>query len=113
MHTEPVLQLTSKVKKYGNDMGPLPPNIAGHIALHGCRLLHGQEDPMENNQAIQRAYLNVNLAIRTMIMNTTLRAAVHLRKDHDTKCCKELSLENDGTAFRLSLINVSNKLIAQ
>ena len=44
LHTEPVLQLTSKVKKYGNDMGPLPPNIAGHIALHGCRLLHGQED---------------------------------------------------------------------
>ena len=23
---------------------PLPPNIAGHIALHGSRLLHGQED---------------------------------------------------------------------
>ena len=43
-------------------MGPLPPNIAGHIALYGNRLLHGQEnlwkqpgDPMED--------LNVNLAV--------------------------------------------------
>ena len=25
-------------------MGPLPSNIAGHIALHGSCLLHGQED---------------------------------------------------------------------
>ena len=25
-------------------MGPLSPHIAGHIALHGSRLLHGQED---------------------------------------------------------------------
>ena len=29
-------------------------------------------------------YLNVNLAIWGMFMNTTLRAAVHLGKDHDT-----------------------------
>ena len=33
-----------KSKEYGSDMGPPPSNIAGHIALHGSRLLHGQED---------------------------------------------------------------------
>ena len=31
-------------KEYGSGMGPLFANIAGHIALHGSRLLHGQED---------------------------------------------------------------------
>ena len=42
-------------------MGPPSPHIAGHIVLHGSRLLHGHEnlwkttcDPMED--------LNVNLA---------------------------------------------------
>ena len=34
------------------------------------------DDPMED--------LNVNLAIWGMFMNTTLQAAVHLGKDHDT-----------------------------
>ena len=33
-----------KSKGYRSDMGPLSPHIAGHIALHGYRLLHGQED---------------------------------------------------------------------
>ena len=31
-------------KEHGSDMGPLPPNIAGHIALQGSSLLHGQPD---------------------------------------------------------------------
>ena len=31
-------------KNTGSDMGPLPSNIAGHIAPHGSRLLHGQEN---------------------------------------------------------------------
>ena len=30
-------------------MGPLPPNIDGHIALFGSRLLHGQEDLWKTN----------------------------------------------------------------
>ena len=33
-------------------MEPPPPNIARHIALHGSRLVHGQEDLWKNNQAI-------------------------------------------------------------
>ena len=55
-------------------MGPLFPHIAGHIALHGSRLLQ-PGDPVED--------LNVNLAIWGMFMNTTLQAAVHLGNDHD------------------------------
>ena len=31
-------------KEHGSDMGPLLPNIAGHIELHGSSLLHGQAD---------------------------------------------------------------------
>ena len=50
-------------------------------------------DPMED--------LNVNLAVWRMVMNTTLRAAVHLGKDYDMnlRFCKELSMENNGTGF--------------
>ena len=44
LHTEPVLQLTRKVKRIRKRQGSLPPHIFGHIALHGSRLLHGQED---------------------------------------------------------------------
>ena len=45
--------------------------------------------------------LNVNLAIWEMFMNTTLRAALHLGKDYDTNLrCKELSMENNRTAFQ-------------
>ena len=41
------------------------------------REIHGRQpgDPMQD--------LDVNLAISEMLMNTTLRAAVHLGKDHD------------------------------
>ena len=64
-------------------MGPLPPNIARHIALYGSRLLHGQENLWKTTwQSYGR--LNVNLAIWNIFMNTTLRAAVHLGKDYDT-----------------------------
>ena len=31
-------------------MGPLSPHIAGHIALYGSRLLHGQEDLWQGNR---------------------------------------------------------------
>ena len=45
LHTEPVLQLSRKVKReYGSDVEPLSPHIAGHIALYGSRVLHGQVD---------------------------------------------------------------------
>ena len=44
LHTEPVLQLTRKVKRTRKRQRTLPPRIAGHIARHGSRLLHGQED---------------------------------------------------------------------
>ena len=70
-------------KEYGSDVGPLPSNIAGHIALHGSRLLHGQEDPWKL-PGDPMEDLNVNLASWGMFMNTTLRAAVHLGNDHDT-----------------------------
>ena len=42
-YQEPVLQLTKKVKRI-RKRRPLSPHIAGHIALNGSRLLHGQED---------------------------------------------------------------------
>ena len=53
----------------------LSPHIAGHIALHGSRLFHGQ-----GNLWKQPGDCDVNLAIWRMFMNTTLRAAVHLGK---------------------------------
>ena len=37
-------------KEYGSDMGPLPSNIAGHIALHESRLVHDQEDPWKTTR---------------------------------------------------------------
>ena len=64
-------------------MGPLSPCIAGHAALHGSRLLHGQEDLWKTTRRSQED-LNVNLAVWRMLMNTTLQAAVHLRKDYDS-----------------------------
>ena len=64
------------------------------------RKIYGKQpgDPMED--------LNVNLAIRRMFMNTTLRAAVHLGKDYDMilRFVKELSLENNGTEKSWSLV---------
>ena len=64
-------------------MGPLSPHIAGHIALHGSRLIHGQEDQWKTTR---RSYGRFDCAFGSlgMFMNTTLRAAVHLGNDHDT-----------------------------
>ena len=68
------------------------------------RKIYGKQpgDPMED--------LNVNLAIWWMFMNTTLRAPVHLGKRlwHEFEICKELSLENSGTA----LFKETEKLIS-
>ena len=61
----------------GSDMGPLSPRIDGHIALHGGRLLHGQEI-YGKQPGVLMDDLNVNLAIWRRSMNTTLQAAVHL-----------------------------------
>ena len=45
LYTEPLLLLKpGKSKEHGSDEGPPPSNIAGHIAPHGSRLLHGQDD---------------------------------------------------------------------
>ena len=60
------------------------------------RKIYGRQpvDPMKD--------LNVNLAIWRMFKNTTFRAAVDLGKDDDMnlRISKELSLENNGTAFQ-------------
>ena len=52
LYTEPVLQLTRKVKRIQKRLGPLPPHVAEDIPLYGSRLLHGQENLWENNLAI-------------------------------------------------------------
>ena len=89
LHTEPVLQLRRKSKRYRSEMETLSPNIATHIP-------YGRQpgDPMKD--------LDVNLAFCGVFMNTTLRAAVHLGKDYDanSRFVKKLSLENSGTAFQ-------------
>ena len=46
LHNEPVLRFTVwKSKEYGSDIGPLSPQIVGHIDQHRSHLLHGHEDP--------------------------------------------------------------------
>ena len=63
-------------------MGPLSPYIAGHIALHGSRLLHGQEDLWNTTRRSCGIFECEYLAIWRMFMNTTLQAAVHLGRNY-------------------------------
>ena len=83
MHKEPVLQLTRKVKKnteatWDHSLHKSPDTSHFMEAVFSMvRNINGKPlgDPMED--------LNVNLAVWRMVMNTTLRAAVHLGKDYD------------------------------
>ena len=102
LHTETVLQLTRKVKR--------------NTEATWDHYLHISPDTSHYMEAVfsmvREIYgkppgdlvtdLNVNLAIWGMFMNTTLRAAFDLGKDYDTnlRFVKELSLENNGTAFQ-------------
>ena len=64
--------------------------------LSMARKIYGKQpgDPMED--------LNVNLAIWELYKNTTLRAAVHLGKDHDTnlRFIKNYLWKTTGQLFR-------------
>ena len=68
-------------KEYGSDMGPLPSNIAGHIALDGSRHLHGQEDLWNTTR---RSYGRFECEFGHL-----WEAAVHLGKDFDTSLGKQ------------------------
>ena len=63
-------------------MGHLSPNISGHIALYGSRLLHSQEDLWKTTT---RSYgrLGCDFGYLVNIHEDDLRAAVHLGKDYD------------------------------
>ena len=52
LHTEPVLQLTTKVKRVQMRHGTTTSKYRRTHPLHGSRLHHGQEKPMEDNLAI-------------------------------------------------------------
>ena len=56
------------------------PKSAGHIALHGSRLLHWSGRAVENNQGDPMEDLNVNLALWEMFMNTTPSSGSSSRK---------------------------------
>ena len=72
-------------------MGPPSPHIAGHIALYGNRLLHGQENQWKTTW---RSYGRFECAFG-YLWN------VHeYDSSSSSSSRKELSLENDGTAFQ-------------
>ena len=83
-------------------MGPLSPYIAGHIALHGSRLLHGQEDlwkatwRSDGRFACEFGYLG------NVYECHSSRAAVHLGKDCATnlRCVKNYQWQTTGQLFR-------------
>ena len=81
LHTEPVLQLTRKVKRiqkrHWNHCLQISPNTSHYMeaVFSMVRKIYERQpgDPVKD--------LNVNLAVWRKFMNTTLRAAVHLGKD--------------------------------
>ena len=83
LHTEPVLQLTRKVRRIQKRHGNTTSNIAEHIPMCGSRLLHVQENLRKTTWRLCKIWMWIWL-FGWMFMNSTLRAAVHLGKDNDT-----------------------------
>ena len=113
LHTEPVLQLTWKIKRIHKRHGTTTSKyrrthpICMEAVFSMVRKICGRQlgDPMKG--------LNVNWAIWGMFMNTTLRAAVHLGKENDMnsrfvknhlwKTAGQLSTETENELINIPL----------
>ena len=88
-----------KPKECGSDVGPLSPHLAGHIALHGSRLHHGQEDRW---QTTRRSYgifeCEFGYLVNVHEYHSSRSSSSRKRLWHEFETCKELSLENNRTA---------------
>ena len=88
-------------KRNRSDMGPLPSNIAKHIPFYGSRLLHGQENLWKTTW---RSYERFECEFRHLgnvhKYHFSSSGSSRKRLRHEVKICKELSLENIGTAFQ-------------
>ena len=89
-----------KSKECGSDVGPLPPNIAGHIALLEG-LLHGQENLWKTTRrSYGRFECEIGYLANVHEYHSSSSSSSRKRLWHEFEICKELSLENDGTAFQ-------------
>ena len=90
-----------KSKEYGSDMWPLSPHIAGHVALHGSRLLHGQEDLWKTTRrSYGRFECEFGCLVNVHEYHSSTSSSYRKRLWHEFETCKELSMENNRTAFQ-------------
>ena len=82
-------------------MGPLSPHIAGHIALYGSRLLHGQDDLWKTTwRSCGRFDCELGYLVNVHEYHSSRSSSSRKRLWHEFEICKESSLVNDGTAFQ-------------
>ena len=90
-----------KSKEYGSDLGPLSSHIAGHIALFGSRLLHGQEDLWKTTRrSCGRFECEFGYLMNVHEYHSSSSSSFRKRQWHEFEICKELSLEHNRTAFQ-------------
>ena len=82
-------------------MGPLSPHIAGRIALLGSRLLHGQENLWKTTRRFFEIFQCEFGDLGSVHeYHSSSSSSSWKRLWHEFEIWKELSLENNGTAFQ-------------